>query len=365
VKALLTSTALVAALALPALAQDAPTSPFQTEAMGPSVTASDMIGSRIYVSEAAVDADAYAGVQEGWDDIGEVNDIVLGRDGSVDAVLVDIGGFLGIGERQVAVDMAALRIVQDDATDADDWFLVLQTDRATLDAAPEWVIPGADIQTDGATDAGADVAPMDDAAGDQAATTPDAEAAPGTMEDPAAAETLTEDPLTDQAATDGAATDGMATDSTATDGTAMDSTATDGTAIDGMATDGTETDGTAADMTATDPAATDPNATERTMALPEGYAEVNREELTAETLTGANVHDSTDASIAEVSDLVLTGDGQVTDVILDVGGFLGIGARTVAIPMDRLTVARTDAGDVTLWVDMTKEELEALPEYSM
>jgi hypothetical protein len=128
VKALLLTTALAAGFALPAIAQDA-ASPFQAEAMGPSISASDVIGARIYVTEAAIDADAYSGVQEGWEDIGEVNDIILGRDGTVDAVLVDIGGFLGIGERQVAVDMAALKIVQDDATDADDWFLVLQSDR--------------------------------------------------------------------------------------------------------------------------------------------------------------------------------------------------------------------------------------------
>jgi hypothetical protein len=319
VKALLITTALAAGFALPSMAQDAPASPFQTEATGPSVSASDVIGARIYASEAALDADAYAGVQEGWDDIGEVNDIVLGRDGTVDAVLIDIGGFLGMGERQVAVDMTALRFVQDDATDADDWFLVLQADRATLDSAPEWVAPGVDTQADAGLDAGADpatnVPAVDEAIGDQAATTPDADAAPGTMEDPAAAETMTEDPLTEQAATEAPATEAP--------------------------------------------------ATEGTLALPDGYMEVANEELTAETLTGANVHDATDASIAEVSDLVLTEDGQVTDVVLDVGGFLGIGARTVAIPMDRLTVARTEAGDVTLWVDMTKDELEMLPEYTM
>ena len=40
-------------------------------------------------------------------------------------------------------------------------------------------------------------------------------------------------------------------------------------------------------------------------------------------------------------------------------------AKTVAIPMDRLTVARTEAGDVTLWVDMTKDELKALPDHAM
>ena len=254
-----------------------------------------------------MDADAYEGVQEGWNDIGEVNDLVIGRDGTVDAVLVDIGGFLGIGERQVAVDMAALRFVQDDATDADDWFLVMQADRASLDTAPEWVVPGdatgAEVQTGATT-------------GDAAATDP-------AVTDPA---------MTDHAATEPAATDQAQAEA------------------DAEAAD--------ADMAA------DAGA-QGSMTLPEGYTSVEREQLTAEMLTGANVRDTSDASIAEISDLVLTGDGQVTDVILDVGGFLGIGAKTVAIPMDRLTVAQGGAGDVAIWVDMTKEELEALPEHQM
>jgi hypothetical protein len=283
-KALLLSTALAGGFALPALAQDAPSSPFQTEAMGPSVAASDVIGARLYASESALDAEAYAGVQDGWTDIGEVNDIILGRDGSVDAVLVDIGGFLGIGERQVAVDMAALRFVQDDATDADDWFLVLEADRGTLEGAPEWTVPGAM--------SGGDAASIDEGAA-----------------------------VTDPALAQPAADAGAASDTKAGTGPA-----------DGMA-------------------------------LPEGYAAVERTALTAELLTGASVHDQSDNAIAEVSDLVLTADGQVTDVVLDVGGFLGIGAKTVALPMDRITVGQPDGGPVRLWVDMTKEDLEAQPEY--
>lgn len=311
-KTLLLTTAIVAGMAVPALAQDASTV-FQTEAAGPSVAASDLIGARIYASEGAVDADAYAGVQEGWNDIGEVNDVILGRDGTVDAVLVDIGGFLGMGERQVAVDMGALRFVQDDATDADDWFLVMQADRAALDTAPEWVMPGADAnaQMDAQTDAAADTA----ATGDAAAT--------------------------DEAATDQAAEQAQA---------------------DAAATDAANADATAADTTA----AADSNAAaDGTIAVPEGYVAVERDTLTAEMLTGANVRDASDNSIAEISDLVLTGEGQVTDVILDVGGFLGIGAKAVAIPMDRLTVAQGGNGDVAIWVNMTKEELEALPEHKM
>ena len=293
-KALLLSTALAAGFALPAVAQDAPVSPFQSEAAGPAAFASDIIGARVYVSEAALDADAYQGVQDGWDDIGEVNDVLLGRDGTVDAVLVDIGGFLGMGERQVAVDMSALKFVSDDATDADDWFLVLQADRATLEGAPEYLRPAMGDQaamTDADKDGLENVPVVNEAISDTAEAAPDATVAPESTSEMAAA----------------------------------------------------PADGT--------------------MALPEGYAAVAPEALTAETLTGADVRDATDASIAEVSDLVLSPEGQVTDVVLDVGGFLGIGAKSVAIPMDRLTVAATEGGAVRVWVNMTKEELEALPEY--
>lgn len=311
-KALLLTTALAAGFALPAMAQDAPASPFQTEAAGPSVSASEVIGARIYVSEAAIEGDAYSGVQEGWDDIGEVNDIILGRDGTVDAVLVDIGGFLGIGERQVAVDMGSLKIVQDDATDADDWFLVLQTDRATLEGAPEYVMPGAQAAADANADANA---------------APEANADANANADAAATDTAATEPAAEGTATDPAVAEAPA-------------------------------DGTAA---ATAPAV----AADGTMTLPDGYAPIERDTLTAELLTGADVRDANDASIAEVSDLVLTAEGQVTDVVLDVGGFLGIGARAVAIPMDRLTVAQTEGGAVRIWVNMTKEELEALPEHTM
>lgn len=316
-KALLLSTALAAGFALPSFAQDAASSPFQTEAAGPAIYASDLIGARIYVSEAAIDADAYQGVQEGWNDVGEVNDVLLGRDGTVDAVLVDIGGFLGIGERQVAVDMAALKVVSDDATDVDDWFLVLQSDRATLEGAPEYVRPASGVTADG----------------DAAAT------------DGAAA--------TDTAATD-ATTQGTATDEAVADSTMADGT-TEGT---GNATDtALPADGDGQSAAAT-------NA-DGTLTMPEGYSEVGRDTLTAELLTGADVRDPSDQSIAEVSDLVLSAEGQVTDVVLDVGGFLGIGARSVAIPMDRLTVGQTEGGAVRIWVNMTKEELEALPEYKV
>ena len=45
--------------------------------------------------------------------VGEINDIVLGKDGKVAAVIVGVGGFLGIGEREVALSYGSLRFSKD------------------------------------------------------------------------------------------------------------------------------------------------------------------------------------------------------------------------------------------------------------
>lgn len=42
--------------------------------------------------------------------IGEINDVVVSQDGSVNAVIIGVGGFLGIGEKDVAVNTAALQL---------------------------------------------------------------------------------------------------------------------------------------------------------------------------------------------------------------------------------------------------------------
>jgi hypothetical protein len=42
------------------------------------------------------------------EDVGDINDILLGRDGRIVAVIVGVGGFLGIGEKNVAIPFDAL-----------------------------------------------------------------------------------------------------------------------------------------------------------------------------------------------------------------------------------------------------------------
>lgn len=96
----------------------------------------------------------------------------------------------------------------------------------------------------------------------------------------------------------------------------------------------------------------------------EGYAEIQIDERTAETLTGANVYDAAEDNIGNVTDLVLDGDNSVTHVLVDVGGFLGIGSHTVALPVEDVNILWHDANDdVRIHVQMTREQLETLPEY--
>ena len=45
--------------------------------------------------------------------IGKINEVILGKDGKVAAVVVGVGGFLGMGEREVALNYDALRLTQD------------------------------------------------------------------------------------------------------------------------------------------------------------------------------------------------------------------------------------------------------------
>lgn len=41
--------------------------------------------------------------------IGDINEIILDKDGKVAAVVVGVGGFLGMGEREVALEFKSLR----------------------------------------------------------------------------------------------------------------------------------------------------------------------------------------------------------------------------------------------------------------
>ncbi len=222
------------------------------------------------------------GVQQDWENIGSINDVVMTREGEIQAVLVDVGGFLGIGARTVAVDIDALNIVDDGETG--DFHVVFTSTREEIENAPEF-------DRDAANQQG-----MQTAAGTGTAT--------GT----------------------------------------------------GMGAAGTAA-GQNQDMTAQNQGVVTPN---------EGYGMADRSSISVDNLTNANLYDANNENVANVSDVVVGTDGQIEAVVADVGGFLGIGTRTVALDFDQLEIHRDEGGtgnDIRLYVPMTREQLEALPEY--
>lgn len=132
--------AALCALGVGASADGHATAPFSTTTLeyGESYLATTLIGTRVHAIDQDIEANAVfpAGTVGEWDDIGEIGDLVIGVDGTLQAVVIDVGGFLGIGEREVALDWSALRGVRED-DDPGEWFLGVTMSEGMLESAPE------------------------------------------------------------------------------------------------------------------------------------------------------------------------------------------------------------------------------------
>jgi len=91
--------------------------------------------------------------------------------------------------------------------------------------------------------------------------------------------------------------------------------------------------------------------------------EIPSGELKTEELTGTTVYGANDDNIGEISDIVLSQDGKVDAVIIDVGGFLGIGEKPVAVGFDKLSFMTDKDGSKYLYTTFTKEQLDAQTAY--
>ena len=84
-------------------------------------------------------------------------------------------------------------------------------------------------------------------------------------------------------------------------------------------------------------------------------------ELVPSVLEGASIYDAQDHKVGTVSHV--HGSGPSSEIVLDVGGFLGIGAKPVAVPASQLDFMRDESGDVHAVTAWTKDQLEAMPEH--
>lgn len=80
-----------------------------------------------------------------------------------------------------------------------------------------------------------------------------------------------------------------------------------------------------------------------------------------ETLLHAEIYGDHDLKIGKVSHV--HGLGEASTIIVDVGGFLGLGAKSVQLVARDLVFMRDDNGAVHGVTDWTKDQVRALPEH--
>jgi len=166
--------------------------------------------------------------------------------------------------------------------------------------------------------------------------------------------TTTQQPVTtttDQSQTNTAATTDQSQTGTAatTDQSASTTTTTEQPAT----TDQSQTTTTTAEN---QPATTGQSTTEQALAAPEGFLASN--------VIGATVYSQDDQSIGDINDIILSPQGQPSQVIVGVGGFLGMGEKDVVLDMSKLKIAATDSGKVKIIVQTTPEELKNMPAFT-
>jgi sporulation protein YlmC with PRC-barrel domain len=83
-------------------------------------------------------------------------------------------------------------------------------------------------------------------------------------------------------------------------------------------------------------------------------------------LIGASVYGPDNASIGEISDVIIGSDGSIKAAVIGVGGFLGVGQKDVAVPFDALNVTRTpDSNSINkITVSYTKDQLKSAPQFA-
>jgi sporulation protein YlmC with PRC-barrel domain len=83
----------------------------------------------------------------------------------------------------------------------------------------------------------------------------------------------------------------------------------------------------------------------------------------ASNFIGQTVYSAANENIGEVNDIVMDKANNNIVAIIGVGGFLGIGEKDVAMPVDQIAVAKSDNNTMRLTVNATRQQLEAAPAF--
>jgi len=87
---------------------------------------------------------------------------------------------------------------------------------------------------------------------------------------------------------------------------------------------------------------------------------IQQDQIRASKMIGSTVYDVQNRKIGSVKELILNRDGKVADAVVDVGSFLGMGGKYIAVSM---TDIKSDNNRLTL--DRTKEQLQQMTDYRL
>lgn len=86
-------------------------------------------------------------------------------------------------------------------------------------------------------------------------------------------------------------------------------------------------------------------------------------ERQASRLVGATVYSSAGEKVGDVNDLLVDAAGKVSGVVVGVGGFLGVGEKSVALSWNAVTVGAEPNGKPRLSAAVTKDMLQKAPAF--
>jgi hypothetical protein len=78
---------------------------------------------------------------------------------------------------------------------------------------------------------------------------------------------------------------------------------------------------------------------------------------------GQSVTNGAGESIGSINDLLFDKAGRIVNVVIGVGGFLGIGEKDVALPYSALSITADDKGKRVVRASVSKDQLKAAPSF--
>jgi sporulation protein YlmC with PRC-barrel domain len=87
-----------------------------------------------HIASTLMGASVYNSAGKDGQDIGNVDDLVIDKDGKIVSVVVGVGGFLGIGSKDVAIDYSQVKWEQGNGS----WWIIVPTTTDQLKALPDF-----------------------------------------------------------------------------------------------------------------------------------------------------------------------------------------------------------------------------------